>query len=101
MSKPASAPTNTCHDRWPLLRDLAVFAVKLLLDNVRALALVPLSFIAVALDLTAKGHQERTRFYKVLRWGRQCGRMIDLYSAIESERKGSHSDDVDGQLPTQ
>jgi hypothetical protein len=41
-------PTRTDRgDRWRFLRDVLVFQVKLLLDNVRDFALVPISLVAV------------------------------------------------------
>ena len=75
-------------DRWRFLRDVLVFQVKLLLDNVRDFALVPISLVAAIVDLVFKGEREGALFYKVLRWGAHSEEVIDVYSAIEHHEPG-------------
>jgi hypothetical protein len=70
-------------ERWKFLRDVVVFQLKMLLDNVRDLVLMPVSLAAALSDLILKGDREGARFYRVLRWGRHSERVIDVYSAIE------------------
>ena len=65
-----------------------VFQLKLLLDNVRDFALVPISLVAALIDLVYKGEREGTLFYKVLRWGAHSEEVIDVYSAIEDHPQG-------------
>ena len=79
-----STPTRTnAEGRWRFIRDVLVFQVKLLLDNVRDFALVPVSLGAAIVDLIFKGEREGALFYKVLRWGAHSEEVIDVYSAIE------------------
>jgi hypothetical protein len=70
-------------ERWKFLRDVAVFQLKMFLDNVRDLILMPVSLIAALIDLVLRGDREGARFYRVLRWGRHSEKVIDVYSAIE------------------
>jgi len=86
-STSASPPTHST-DRWRFLRDVLVFQVKLLLDNLRDFALVPVSLGAALIDLIYKGEREGTLFYKVLRWGAHSEEVIDVYSAIEHHAPG-------------
>ena len=70
-------------ERWKFLRDVAVFQLKMLLDNIRDLILMPVSLVAALFDLVLRGDREGARFYRVLRWGRHSERVIDVYSALE------------------
>jgi hypothetical protein len=74
--------------RWKFLRDVVVFQFKLLLDNLRDFALVPISLGAALLDLVIRGEREGAFFYKVLRWGAHSEEVIDVYSAIEHHDPG-------------
>lgn len=86
-STPTPTRTNA-EGRWRFIRDVLVFQVKLLLDNVRDFALVPVSLGAAIVDLIFKGEREGTLFYKVLRWGAHSEEVIDVYSAIEHHDPG-------------
>jgi hypothetical protein len=70
-------------DRWKFMRDVVVFQLKMFLDNVRDLVLMPVSLVAALIDLILRGDREGARFYRVLRWGRHSEKVIDVYSAIE------------------
>src|SRR5436190_13761805 len=70
-------------DRWKFMRDVAVFQLKMFLDNVRDLVLMPVSLVAALIDLILKGEREGARFYNVLRWGWHSEKVIDVYSAID------------------
>jgi hypothetical protein len=72
-------------DHWKFLRDVLVFQIKMLLDNVRDFALMPISLVAAAIDLIFKGKQQGTLFYQVLRWGAHSEEVINVYSAIDSQ----------------
>lgn len=76
-------PRRDTGERWKFLRDVAVFQLKMLLDNLRDFALMPVSLGAALIDLVFKGEREGTLFYHVLRWGAHSERVIDVYSAIE------------------
>lgn len=89
-------------DRWKFVRDVAVFQLKLFLDNLRDFLLMPVSLVAALIDLVFRGEREGSLFYKVLRWGSHSESVIDVYSAIEhherSDFKVSPSYTVDGVI---
>jgi hypothetical protein len=70
-------------DRWKFMRDVVVFQLKMLLDNLRDIVLMPVALVAALIDLILRGEREGARFYNVLRWGRHSEKVIDVYSAIE------------------
>jgi len=82
---PASADPD---DRWKFVRDVMVFQLKLFLDNVRDLVLMPVSLVAALIDLVFRGEREGALFYRVLRWGAHSEDVIDVYSAIEHHERG-------------
>ena len=84
---PAELPAPP-HDRWAFFRDVVVFQLKLLLDNVRDFALQPIALVAALVDLVVRGKREGTCFYKVLEWGAHSERVIDVYSALRRRGVG-------------
>jgi len=89
MTLPLSKPLQTNRDeRWKFLRDVLVFQIKMLLDNIRDFALMPVSLVAALIDLVFRGEREGALFYKVLRWGSHSESVIDVYSAIEHHEPG-------------
>ena len=93
MTQPlATLPGSHRDERWRFLRDVLVFQVKMLFDNLRDFALMPLSLGAALIDLVSKGEREGALFYKVLHWGAHSEKVIDVYSAIERDRPQSESD---------
>ena len=89
MNSRSSPPAAGAGERWRFLRDVVVFQLKLLLDNLRDLALVPISLVAALIDLVYKGEREGALFYRVLRWGAHSEEVIDVYSAIEHHAPSS------------
>ncbi len=75
-------------ERWRFLRDLIVFQLKMLLDNVRDFALMPIALVAAIVDVVYKGEVEGARFYRVLRWGAHSEEVINVYSAIKQHPLG-------------
>lgn len=73
---------NDAPDRWTLIRDLMVFQLKLLVDGLRDLLLVPLSIGAGIVSLLKSGSQPGSEFYDLLRVGRRSERWINLFGAI-------------------
>ena len=73
------------------MRDVLVFQLKMFLDNVRDLVLMPVALVAALFDLILRGEREGARFYQVLRWGWHSEKVIDVYSAIEHEAPGTFS----------
>ena len=85
MSEQLPEPPPDSNERWKFVRDVIVFQLKMFLNNVRDLALMPVSLAAAASDLILKGDREGARFYKVLRWGWHSEKVIDVYSAVEHQ----------------
>jgi hypothetical protein len=90
MSSP-ELPANTTaprnNDHWTFLRDVAVFQLKMLLDNLRDFALMPVSLVAALIDLFFKGERQGSLFYQVLRWGAHSEEVLNVYSAIQSHER--------------
>jgi len=70
-------------DRRTLIRDAAVLQVKLAVDGLRDLLLVPVSIVAAFISLTRAGARPGTEFYDLLRIGRRSERWINLFGAAE------------------
>lgn len=69
--------------RWELLRDVAVFQFKLLVDGFRDLLLVPFSLIAALIDLVGRGQRSGQHFYDVVLLGRRSEKWINLFGAAD------------------
>jgi hypothetical protein len=65
--------------RWRLLRDVVVFQVKLGLEAVLDITLIPVSLAAAALDLVLGNWRQPRWFHAVLRFGERCEHRIDLW----------------------
>ena len=89
-------------DRWTLIRDIAVFQVKLLVDGFRDLLLVPISLVAGMVGLFKGGSRPGTEFYDLLQVGKRSEHWINLFGAAEQakdDHPGSHlfpNEDIDG-----
>ena len=53
-------------ERWNFLRDVLVFELKMLLDNVREFALIARTLGGASCDLVGRGEREGTLLHKVL-----------------------------------
>lgn len=75
--------------RRVLLRDIAVLQLKLLLDGLRDVMLVPASLVAGAVSL-ARGRDGHagSEFYRVLALGRQSEQWINLFGALRNAPPG-------------
>jgi hypothetical protein len=97
-----TTPQTRSDERWKFLRDVVVFQIKMLLDNVRDFALMPVSLVAALIDVVVRGEREGALFYRVLRWGSHSEEVINVYSAIEHHEKGdfrvSRNYTVDGVI---
>jgi len=70
---------------WTLIRDIAVLQVKLIVDGVRDLTLVPASLIAGIVSLAkTKDGQPGTEFYRLVSVGSQSERWIKLFGALKN-----------------
>jgi hypothetical protein len=80
-------------NRRRMIRDVAVFQVKLLADGILDLLFVPISLGAAIISMMKGGTRPGTEFYDVLRLGRQSERWINLFGAA-SNVHGPETDDA-------
>jgi hypothetical protein len=78
-------------DRWRVVRDLAVFQLKLFLGGLKDVVLAPVSIVAVIAGF-ALGKGDRF-FYPLLRLGRACDRWVRPYAVIENDREAGGLDE--------
>jgi hypothetical protein len=70
---------------WVLIRDIAVLQVKLIVDGLRDLVLVPTSLILGIVSVAKMRNGEPgSEFYKLVSIGRQSEQWINLFGAIEN-----------------
>jgi hypothetical protein len=88
--------------RWLLMRDLAVFQGKLLLDGLRDAILAPVALVAGIIGLISGRAKAHNLFYSVLREGHRLERWINLFGAVEPRRldDGAQVDDVVDRVET-
>lgn len=75
--------TTRSRSAWVILRDLAIFQVKLAMDGLKDVIFMPFSIIAAALDLLLPGERPGHRFYFVLRVGERFDRWLSLFGAAQ------------------
>jgi hypothetical protein len=72
-------------ERWTLLRDLGVLQVKLIVDGMRDLILVPASLIAGIISIASgKDGRPGSQFYHLLAWGKESELWINLFGAVKN-----------------
>ena len=64
-----------------VLRDLAIFQLKLVLDGLKDFTLAPVSFVAAAADILFPGERVGHRFYAVMRLGERFDSWLNLFGA--------------------
>lgn len=79
-------PEQRRRARWSVIRDLAVFQVKLALDGLKDLVLAPLTFVAALVGLFTAGDPGR-HFYRALDAGRRFDRWVNLYGDLEDRER--------------
>jgi hypothetical protein len=67
--------------RWRLVHDVVVFQIKLGLEAVLDITMIPASLAAAGLDLVLGNWRRPRLFHAVLRFGERCERRIDLWGA--------------------
>jgi hypothetical protein len=82
--------------RWQLARDVVTFQVKLGLEALLDIALIPLSLAAAGLDLVLGNWRRPRLFPAVLRLGERCEDWIDLWGV--ATRHARHEAGVDALL---
>ena len=89
----APQPPATNRDkRWQFLRDVAVFELKLTLNNFHNFFQVPLTLGMALVDLIFKHGEEGSRFYWLVEQGRMIDDHIDIYSIIEHRERAMNKD---------
>ena len=78
--------------RWRLLRDVVVFQIKLGMEAVLDLTLIPTSLAAAGLDLLLGNWRRPRWFHAVLRFGERCERRIDLWGVPAADGAGPNSE---------
>src|SRR5690606_4239700 len=71
-----------------LLRDLAIFQLKLFLDRLQDVVLAPVSIVAAGLDLVCPGQRQGQRFYEVMRVGERYDRWLSIFAAASRAAGG-------------
>ncbi|MGD9265527.1 MAG: hypothetical protein PVJ71_07095 [Lysobacterales bacterium] len=70
---------QTTSKRGDLVRDSAVFQLKLIADGFRDLVLVPVSLIATLIGLLRGGDDPHREFHQVIDLGRESEKWINLF----------------------
>jgi hypothetical protein len=78
-----SASSGDESDRWALIRDIAVLQVKLIVDGLRDLVLVPVSLVAGLISLVKLDTSAGNEFYDLLRLGKKSEHWINLFGAAD------------------
>ncbi|MBV8977225.1 MAG: hypothetical protein JO261_14760 [Alphaproteobacteria bacterium] len=78
--------------RWKFLRDVAVFELKLALNNLHNFFQIPLTMAVAAVDLVFKHGEEGSRFYWLVEQGRLIDDHIDIYSIVDHRERGLNKD---------
>jgi hypothetical protein len=85
-----SVRTDDGQDRWTLIRDIAVLQVKLIVDGLRDLILVPISLVAGIVSLAKSNTGSDSEFYDLLRLGKKSERWINLFGATDELPAPAH-----------
>lgn len=76
---------NQPSERWTLARDIGVLQVKLVIDGLRDLLLVPASLVVGLVSLfSSQDDRPGPQFYQLLGIGKQSERWINLFGALEN-----------------
>ena len=76
--------------RKVLLRDAAIFLVKLWIDGLKDVALTAAALGALAIDLARGQKAERYLFYRVINFGERIDLWLNLYGASERGSQNEH-----------
>jgi hypothetical protein len=78
--------------RWRLLRDVLVFQVKVGMEAVLDITLIPASLAAAGLDLLLGNWRRPRVFHAVLRFGERCEQRINLWGIAVPAGSASRAD---------
>jgi hypothetical protein len=83
--------------RWRLARDVVVFQIKLGMEALLDITLIPVSLAAAGLDLVLGNWRRPRWFHAVLRFGERCEHWIDLWG-IATPGVGAPQSEVDAVM---
>lgn len=83
--------------RWRLVRDVVVFQIKLGLEAVLDITLIPVSLVAAGLDLLLGNWRRPRWFHAVLRFGERCEHRINLWG-VEAPSTDAPQSEVDAVM---
>ena len=83
MTTPFSRRPRFSVSRWDFLRDVAVLQLKLIVDGLRDLILVPASLVVALVSLMRGGEETGREFYELLQYGKRSEEWIDLFGALK------------------
>lgn len=89
MTTPFSRRPKFSVPRWDFLRDVAVLQLKLIVDGLRDLILVPASLVVALVSLMRGGEETGREFYELLQYGKRTEEWIDLFGALEKRGLGT------------
>jgi|TARA_B100001971_G_scaffold214256_1_gene250721 hypothetical protein len=78
-------------NHWELLRDVLAFQLKLALDGLRDVLLIPVSMITLIVGAIKHPKTPGVYFYRLLHLGRRSDRLIDLFGEHEGEEGSTDS----------
>ncbi|HXC54584.1 MAG TPA: hypothetical protein VNU97_04770 [Rhizomicrobium sp.] len=80
------------HARWKFIRDVAVFEMKLALNNLHNFFQIPLTLAVALFDVVVGGKEQGERFYKLVEMGRTIDDAIDIYSIVAHRERSLNQD---------
>lgn len=93
-------PTEDPNSRTEVVRDTIVLQLKLIVDGLRDLALMPLCFFAALFGLLAHREQPGRYMYRILSYGRMSEKWIGLFDDAKKDQmepiqwEGKNFDDL-------
>lgn len=92
MTSKLSKPGQQQHrggypSRWQIARDVSMFQLKLFLDGLKDIVLVPLSLIAALWGIIGISRRSRRSLYSVMRMGKGFDDWVDLYGRAGPDRQ--------------
>jgi len=82
--EPTQEPEAPSVETWTLARDVAVLQLKLIVDGLRDLVLVPASLIVGIASLASSNPAQRLWFYQLVSEGKRSERWINLFGALDN-----------------
>lgn len=88
LSKPQPQHQGSGYpSRWQIARDVSMFQLKLFIDGLKDIVLVPLSLIAALWGIVGMSRRSRRTLYAVMRMGKGFDDWVDLYGRAGPDRR--------------